>query len=204
MRKLQWVGLIGVMLTSLPLLSGCLTFERGEFLGVLPMAAVPTFGSIAAEASFGHFAWPVTPALSDDVERLIDRIEREGVPVLDPIENQNAPIFCMDPPTDKEVYEALPPVIHGVPFIFEVQRNNVRITVEKLVDTVDECRVFPLVGPAQIHHCHFKCTVWYDETYWMAWPIPWSYTDHKVEVIYIDKDHLHRCGHPGRTTLAGR
>ena len=45
-------------------------------------------------------------------------------------------------------------------------------------------------------HCHYKCTVYYDELYWSDYPIPFNHVDHKVEVVYIDKDHLRRCGGP--------
>ncbi len=198
MTQKRRTTVLGGIILALAFLPGCLALERWEYTSIAASAAAPTAAAIATESSFGYWPWPVSPALSDDIERLMDRLEKEGVPVLGPIDNQNAPIFCMDPPSDKEIYDALPPVPHGIPFIYEVQRNNVRFAVEKIVDQVDDCKVFPLVGPAQVHHCHFKVTVWYDETIWSAWPIPWSYTDHKQEVLYIDKDHLHRCGHPGR------
>ena len=45
-------------------------------------------------------------------------------------------------------------------------------------------------------HCHYKCTVYYDELYWSDYPIPFNHVDHKVEVVYLDKDHLRRCGGP--------
>jgi hypothetical protein len=45
-------------------------------------------------------------------------------------------------------------------------------------------------------HCHYKCTVYYDELYWSDYPIPFNHVDHKVEVVYFDKDHLRRCGGP--------
>lgn len=204
MRLSSWTKAFGGLILSLSLLPGCLALERWEFSSIPMSSLVPTLAPIAAEGGAGYWPIPVSPALSDDIERLIDKHEKEGVPVLDPIENHNAPIFCMDPPSEKDIYDQLPPIPHGIPFIVEVQRNNVRMTVEKLVDQVDEPRFFPLVGPAQVHHCHFKCTVWYDETIYSAWPIPFSYTDHKQEVIYIDKDHLHRVGNPGRLTAAGR
>jgi hypothetical protein len=141
--------------------------------------------------------------LTAEIEALCDRLEHDGVPILGPIKGEFAPIFCMDPPSEKEIYETLKPIPHGVPFVFEIQRKNVRFSVEKLVDQVDECRVFPLAGPCQLHHCHFKCTIWWDETKTMGWPIPWQYTDHKQEVVYIDKDHLHRCGEPGNLAPPG-
>jgi hypothetical protein len=198
------------LLTTVGTSSGCLhTFVNnskgfvytGAITGVVPsLVHCSTLGN--AEL-VGLWPMPVSPALTAEIEDLIDRIERDGVPILGPIRGDFAPIFCMDPPSEKEIYETLKPIPHGVPFVYEVQRKNVRFSVEKLVDHIDECRVFPLVGPAQLHHCHFKCTIWWDETTTMGWPIPWQYTDHKQEVVYIDKDHLHRCGEPGNLAPAG-
>jgi hypothetical protein len=174
----------------------------GIITSVVPWAV--NYSHLGNAEFVGLWPMPVSPALSSEIEDLIDRCERDGVPILGPIRGEFAPIFCMDPPSEKEIYETIKPIPHGVPFVYEVQRMNVRFSVEKLVDQIDECRVFPLIGPAQLHHCHFKCTVWWDEVHTMGWPIPWQYTDHKQEVVYIDKDHLHRCGEPGNVApLAG-
>ncbi|HEV3084907.1 MAG TPA: hypothetical protein VGY66_34420, partial [Gemmataceae bacterium] len=37
---------------------------------------------------------------------------------------------------------------------------------------VDPPRFFPLVGEAQLHHCHWKCTVYYTEIGQSDDPIP--------------------------------
>jgi hypothetical protein len=47
-----------------------------------------------------------------------------------------------------------------------------------------------------MHHCHYKCTVYYDKTIRSDWPIPFSHTDQTQEVVYIDHDHLIRCAGP--------
>jgi len=166
-------------------------------------AAVPTAVDAFGAGMVELWPTPVSPALSAEIEDLIDRIERDGVPILGPIKGEFAPIFCMDPPSEKEIYETVRPMPHGVPFVYEVQRKNVRFSVEKIADQIDECRVFPLAGPCQLHHCHFKCTIWWDEIKTSGWPIPWQYVDHKQEVVYMDKDHLHRCGEPGNLAPAG-
>ena len=87
------------------------------------------------------------------------------------------------------------PVQGGLPFLHEIQRNNVRIVVEPIADYLDPPRVYPLVGPAQLHHCHYKCTVYYTEVTRVGWPIPYTNTDEDAqEVLYIDHDHLHMVG----------
>ena len=45
--------------------------------------------------------------------------------------------------------------------------------------------------------CHVpERVVTNDELYWSDYPIPFNHVDHKVEVVYLDKDHLRRCGGP--------
>ena len=46
----------------------------------------------------------------------------------------------------------------------------------------------------------YKCTVTFDELFWSDYPIPFTYVDHKVEVVHIDKDHLRRAGPPQAST----
>ena len=57
-------------------------------------------------------------------------------------------------------------------------------------------RLSPLVGPARLHPCHYKCTVYFDKTIRSDWPIPFTHTDQSQEVVYIDHDHLIRCAGP--------
>jgi hypothetical protein len=70
------------------------------------------------------------------------------------------------------------------------------MTVDLIVDKTEECRFYPLVGPARMKKCHYKCTVYFDKTIRSDWPVPFSHTDQTVEVVYIDHDHLIRCAGP--------
>ena len=82
-----------------------------------------------------------------------------------------------------------------MPFLYECQRNNVRIVKEKISDYIDPPRVFPLIGPAQVHHCHYKCTIYYTQVERMGWPLPHTLRDEDAqEVVYIDHNHLHMVG----------
>ena len=94
------------------------------------------------------------------------------------------------------MWNKVPKFKNGCPPFYETQRNNVRILIEKIGEKIDPCKVYPLAGPCQLVHCHYKCTVYYDELYWSDYPIPFNHVDHKVEVVYFDKDHLRRCGGP--------
>ena len=76
-----------------------------------------------------------------------------------------------------------------------MQRSNVRIVKEKIADYIDPVRHVPLLGPVQLHHAHYKCTIYYNETTRVGWPVPYTTVDEDaVEVIYIDHNHFHMVG----------
>ena len=114
------------------------------------------------------------------------------VPVLPPIPPGHRP-YCEDPPDQQEILRAMPRVTRGIPYIYEEFRDDIEFTVEKLVDKVDPPRFIPLIGPAQLHHCHWKCTVYFTETVDSSYPFPFRVKRRRAEVVYIDKDHLHLC-----------
>ncbi len=138
---------------------------------------------------------PVSAYYSQQIEDTYYEEERYGkVPILDKVEGEHAPLFCLDPPSPDEVMRSLPDkVAGGYAFIAETNRNNVRIVVEPIVDRVDECRFIPQVGPARLHHCHYKCTVYYEKQIRSDWPIPFTNVDNVQDVVYIDHDHFIRC-----------
>jgi hypothetical protein len=148
---------------------------------------------------------PVSPYWSQLIEDTYWEEERYGkVPILDPVEGENAPLYCMDSPSPDEVIRALPDsTAGGWPFLAETSRNNVRMVVEPIVDKLEECRFYPMVGPARLHKCHYKCTVYFDKTLRSSWPIPFSHTDSTIEVVYIDHDHLIRCAGPAAGGAGG-
>ena len=141
---------------------------------------------------------PVSPYFQDKKEDEVWAHERyERVPILGPI-TAGGPAVALDPPSDDEVmvaFEKARPIEGGFPFLHEVQRNNVRMCKEKIADYVDPPRFVPMVGPAQLHHAHYKCTIYYEEIVWVGWPIPYSYRNEDArEVIYIDHNHFHMVG----------
>ncbi len=98
-------------------------------------------------------------------------------------------LWC--PPDRAAILRALPRVARGVPYVCEVSRDDVEVAVECLVDQVDPPRFYPLVGPAQLHHCHYKCIVSFTETAESAYPFPFQGKRRRKEIVYIDRDHLH-------------
>jgi hypothetical protein len=151
----------------------------------------PNFGAL-------NIPIPISPYLQKTAEdRYWNHRRYERMPILGPI-TPGTPEAALDPPSDDEVMRALEkarPIQGGLPFLFEVQRNNVRIVVEPLSDYVDPVRVMPLVGPVQLHHAHYKCIVYFTEVTRVGWPIPYTNTaEDAQEVVHIDHDHLHMVG----------
>jgi len=187
-RNTLSAALIAVVMLSMATGSGCST------------AAGPQFG-------LWGYPIPVSPYMQKHQEdKAWDHERYERVPVLGPI-NANAPTIALDPPTPDEVMRALERARgteRGVPLLHEVARNNVRIVVDPISDYLDPPRIFPLIGPAQIHHANYKCTVYFSETTHNGWPLPYTTTDEDAsEVIYIDHTHFHRVADPGSVAAGG-
>ena len=135
---------------------------------------------------------PMQPWVGD---RIVERLENKNdsrTPILPPIPPGHRP-YCEDPPDQAEILRAMPRVARGVPYIYEEFRDEIEFSVEKLVDRVDPPRFIPLIGPAQLHHCHWKCTMYYTETIESSYPFPVRIRRRRAEVVYIDKDHFHLC-----------
>jgi hypothetical protein len=98
---------------------------------------------------------------------------------------------CPKGPDEARVLRALPPV-KRLSGIYEESRDNIQIVTERIVDKVDPPYLFPLVGTAQLHRCHWKCTVYYNETIKGSYPTPFRCSHPRVHVVNIDADHLHR------------
>lgn len=166
---------------------------------VLPCLAA---GCIPNPLSMG-FATPIPmqPWVADRIEERLTTNDHR-TPILPPIPPGHRPL-CEDPPDRAEILRAMPRVTRGVPYIYEEFRDDIDFTVEKIGDHIDPPRFYPLIGPAQLHHCHWKCTVFYTETIESSHPFPFRAKKRRSEVIYIDKDHLHLCiaGQEGQASI---
>lgn len=176
-RPLRFLGFLG---SGLLLITGCGTAMSPIDWGVL------------------NYPIPVSPYFQKSLEdKAWDEERYKKMPILPPLV-EGAPHAALDEPSDDEVMRALEkarPLQGGLPLLHEIQRSNVRIVKELITDSIDPPRVYPLVGPAQLHHVHWKCTVYFTETIKTGWPIPYTVENREaVEVIYIDHDHLHIVG----------
>ena len=139
---------------------------------------------------------PVQPWVAERIDNKVNHKNDGRVPIMPPVRAGYPPPICEDPPSDLEVLRAIPRVPRGVPYIYEEFRDDVVIVKNRLVDQIDPPRFFPLVGPAQLHHCHYRVTVYFDEIKHSSYPFSWEVSRPNVEVLYIDRDHLHICVSP--------
>jgi hypothetical protein len=165
------------------------------FLAGAGLAAALSGGCIPLNTAIGPAialsAGSVQPWVTERMEEKYQYQNDYRTPILPPIREGFPPPLCQDEPSEQEVLRAMPHVHRGVPFYYEEFRDDIEIVCEKLVDKIDPPRFFPLVGPAQLHHCHWKCTIYYTETIQTSMPYPFRTKKHRIEVVYIDKDHLH-------------
>jgi len=162
-----------------------------RYLLLLAAVAAPAALAGCYPLSMGIFTpIPVPPWVTERMEEKYCHKNDFRTPILPPIPPGHRPL-CEDPPDRAAILRAMPRVTRGVPWIYEEFRDDLEFTVERMVDVVDPPRFFPLVGPAQLHHCHWKCTIYYKETVQSSYPFPAKIVKNRVEVVYIDKDHLH-------------
>ena len=169
---------------------GCLSLSStGCFWGLQTLG--PSLGMASIPV-------PISPYYQKKKEDEFHYKERYGrVPILGPVTQGSEPV-ALDPPSDDEVMIAMEnanPVQGNLPFLYERNRNNVRIVKEKIADYMDPPRVYPLIGPAQQHHAHYKCTIYYTDIRNVGWPVPHRLVDEDArEVVYVDHNHLHMVG----------
>ena len=175
-KKFDVISCVGVFALMVAATNGCVGIH-GPGVGI---ASIPA---------------PVLPyhqQLAED--QALEKQRYNKVAVLPPIVEDNH--IALDPPSDDEVIRALErvrPVSGAVPGLEVTARTVKGITKELIADYVDPPRVVPMIGPAQLHHAHYKCTVYFEETTHVGLPIPHQIkTENGQETLYIDKDHFHR------------
>jgi hypothetical protein len=112
-------------------------------------------------------------------------------PIIGSIRDDLPRPACEEPPDEGTVLRALHKKLYGGSSSDQQLHEDTQIVVERLVNKLDAVRLFPLIGPAQMHHCQWKCTVYYYETVETGDPEQPQSKKPCVQVVYIDTDHLH-------------
>ena len=107
---------------------------------LMAVAAVASAGCLATHGvSMGILSVPIPVSPYHQTKAEDDNWVKERyskVPILGPIA-AGGPQAALDPPSDDEVMRAFlkaHPLKSGIPFLYDVQRNDVRIVKEKIAD----------------------------------------------------------------------
>jgi hypothetical protein len=162
---------------------------------ILLAAAAVAIPALSGCTFFGtpamFLAAPVQPWVAERMTEKYQNTNDHRTPVLGPIRDGYPAPLCEDPPSHREVLRLMPRVKRGIPFVYEEFRDEIDIVKNRVVDTIDPPRFYPLIGMAQLHHCHWECIVQYTETVQSSYPFPTHVKKKRTQVVYIDKDHLH-------------
>ena len=103
----------------------------------------------------------------------------------------------LDPPAPEDVYRTL---------VFSRLSNDVvqptwdqwqhaSMVLERMAEFTDPVRVYPLIGPAQLHHAYYKCTITYNNATDQGRRAPGrSAGPPDRQVYYVDYSYLHQVG----------
>ena len=72
----------------------------------------------------------------------------------------------------------------------QVTRDDVRVVIERVADSLGEPRNYPMVGIARHHRQHFKCTVHSRKITRSDWPVAFEHVAQASEIVYLDCDRL--------------
>jgi hypothetical protein len=154
----------------------------------LPLALLALSAAPARQAADDSKQTTPVPVLPRTVERVDVAKNDFRMPIMAPIRSGAPQPACDDPPSDREVLRA----VTGGDGNAARNIDECKILFERIVDKIDPPRFFPLVGPAQLHHCRWKCTVYYTEMVRVDHVVHFALKTRRVQVIYIDKDYLHQ------------
>ncbi|MCA9137678.1 MAG: hypothetical protein KDB00_12995 [Planctomycetales bacterium] len=104
------------------------------------------------------------------------------IPILGATTQGGSPV-AGNPPTDTEILSALKEAVPSRRVVDVIRKGaDTRIVKEKIADYIDPPRFYPLIGPAHLHHAHYKCTIYFNAT---------GGESVTSEVVYIDHNHFH-------------
>jgi hypothetical protein len=155
-------------------------------LALLALSCKPT--RRAADDSNQTTPVPVVPTSVEQMEEKSSATNDFRTPIMPRFRPGEMQTACDNPPSEREVLRS----VAGAEGDAASNCDDCNIALEQIVDKIDPPRFYPLIGPAQLHHCHWKCTVYYTATVRVDYLVHFTLKTRRVQVLYIDKDHLHQ------------
>ena len=117
------------------------------------------------------------------------------VPILGRTTTNGGAAVASDPPSNAEIFHALWKASERRHRELELAARQletpVKVIKEKIADYVDPPRFYPLIGAAQLHHAHYKCSVFLTDA------LNDSSKQQPLDVVYVDHHHYHLVGNQG-------
>jgi hypothetical protein len=107
-------------------------------------------------------------------------------PIL-PALRAGEPVPAPPPPTLEDVVMQRPEIAAKI--VLSCKRDQVQMMAEQLTDWIDPPRIYPMIGPAQMRHVHWKCILYYPQPEQENGRTFLRYRS--GETVYLDSDYLH-------------
>ncbi len=107
------------------------------------------------------------------------------------------PAPLLDAPAPEEVYRTLVISRLSNDLVQPTwdQWQHASMVLERMAEYTDPVRVYPLIGPARLHHAYYKCTITYNSAIDHSWRVPGRGLElPDRQVYYVDYRHLHQVG----------
>jgi beta-lactamase regulating signal transducer with metallopeptidase domain len=173
--------------------------EVGDAKSSSPMAVLLTVKKPGEDRT-------AAPAADSNANRENAQVETLGVPrnraactIVGPV-TSGGDVKLIDPPAADEILRALAKTkgVDGTSPTAEDQRRDVRVQLELIAEYRDPPRMYPLIGRAQQHHAHYKCTIVSSKTTDNGRPLQHSaVAKGSRDVFYVDHNHFHVVDHAG-------
>ena len=124
--------------------------------------------------------------------------QRDGrIPILGPMVSPKTPCNLLDEPSEDEILSNLERRDNRCWLVKTVERTGVKARFVITRDILDPPRIFPLIGPAELHHRKYACVVESKRGILLCGTIKLTLPNSR-ETIAIDHDHFHMLGYDPR------
>ena len=133
------------------------------------------------------FILPNEQDASDEAPRRATLSSQPSIPIMGPL-TSGGKAQVLDPPTDDEVLSIIQVGSPNSPLLLPKNRRQLRFEKTLVADYVDPPKEYALIGRAQLHHAHYKCTVTLPSETNRAFL---NRAEAHESTFFIDHTHLH-------------